>query len=171
MLLTIRRNLQFKPSMNPCLFIFFALFLVSETTIAGETAPFPKLGDASGGDCALNLLVYDKVFKTRPSIRALSKATAIINEMCNLGSYIRIEADGEPQSLDFVWSNHVEIEPGSRSLYANDKFSVFLEIGHRLYSIRDRETECVESAYFVRSTFTYAGHQKTIKGTMTGGCP
>lgn len=66
--------------------ILIALLISSGTAFAGETPPFPKLGDASGGDCALNYLVYDKVFKTLPSVRALIKATPIINEMCNLGS-------------------------------------------------------------------------------------
>lgn len=79
--------------------------------------------------------------------------------------------DGEPQFLDFVWSNNKDTRPGSRSFYANDRFSVFLEIGHPLYEFRDPETECTEGGYFVRSTFTYAGRKKTINGTLTGGCP
>ena len=155
--------------LSNCLLI--ALLIATGNVAARGEKPFPELGDSSGGDCAVNYLVYDRIFSSRPSLQALQNATPIVNDVCNIGDYLRIVADGEQQVLNFVWGKTKENLSGTRSLYANERFSALLEIGRPLYKFRDPETECIETGYFVRVTISYAGLRRTVKGTLTGGCP
>lgn len=148
-----------------------ALAMAAGNVMAQGKPPFPQLGDASGGDCAANYLVYDKVLDARPDARNLRDATPFINDRCNIGDHIRIVADGEAQTLNFVRGKTKEGLSGTRSLYTNERFSLFLEIGRPVYEFLDPETECTERGYLVRATITHAGRKKTINGTLTGGCP
>jgi hypothetical protein len=155
-------------------FVFVSLMVFRATVFASEHAELPVLGNASGGDCALNRLVFDKDHKRGTSRKHfIDSATPILNDHCELEENVFLIADGHLRQLPRV-GGKLRVSKrltGSRLRYSDTKFTVDLEIGRLIESYPDPDTQCQEDWYRVLVHVTDGDHKRVIHGTLTGECP
>lgn len=131
----------------------------------GSNSAPPMLGDAGGGDCAFNTLVYNKAHKRgEPKEKLEGSASPFLNDLCDLdrillginGETVELQRRGE---VDRGW------RAGSQRVYANPNYTVELKVGELVeeFPAGDELTHCRTRAYV---TIGHGEQRWKIDGTL-----
>lgn len=160
-----------KFALAPARLAFIATLCSLPAISVSSDADWLLLGDAMGGDCSLNSLIYDRTHqKGRPPSRT-TDGVPFLNDDCDIGNRIILAANGEEMELIRYDGALREPIEGSRLSYSGDGYRVHLHVGNAIETFHDADTECEETWYRASVSVEHDGKVREIDGTLVGGCP